>query len=461
MPEVNNETRIPKRILNALMNSVSAGVVPRSGAPYIAIGRADEIKALLDDVETVGEGGGAIRFVIGKYGSGKSFLMQLIRGYALERGYLTADADLSPERKLCGSNDSGRATYRELIRNLSSKTMPDGGALPQLLARWFSSLQSELAASGLDTSSPEFNAELDRRIYATIAEFETLVGGFDFASVLSSYRKATVSGDEETKSACLRWLRGEYTTRTAAKKQLNVSDIINDENWYDYIKLLSMFAAKTGSKGLIVFIDECVNLYKITNRISREANYEKLLAMFNDAMQGRAQHLGIVFGGTPQFLEDPRRGMFSYEALRSRLADNRYADKGFKNLIGPVIRLRRLSDDELYALIARVTKLHAQNYSWEPRITREEMADFLKICLSRAGADSLITPREIIRDYISVLNILMQNEDATYAAVVGSGVVTLEHADAAGSLDDVPKNKTESGFEARPNADFNPDELEL
>ena len=461
MSETNMEARVPKRILNTLMNSVSAGVVPRSGAPYIAIGRADEINALLSDVETVGEGGGAIRFVIGKYGSGKSFLIQLIRGYALERGYLCADADLAPERKLCGSNDSGRATYRELIKNLSSKTMPDGGALPQIIARWFTSLQTELAASGMDVSSAAFSQELDKRIYATIAEFESMVGGFDFASVLSTYRRACVSGDEEIKSACLRWLRGEYTTRTAAKKVLNVSDIINDENWYDYVKLLAMFAVKTGSKGLIVFIDECVNLYKITNRISRESNYEKLLSMFNDAMQGRAPYLGMVFGGTPQFLEDPRRGMFSYEALRSRLADNRFSDSGFKNLIGPVIRLRRLSDDELYALIARVTKLHAQNYSWEPRITPEEMADFLRMCLSRAGADALITPREIIRDYVSVLNILMQNESATYAAVVGSGVVTLEHGDVAESGGEVRTESARPAEESRPASDFNPEDIEI
>jgi len=455
----NTVERVPKRILNALMNSISAGVVPRQGAPYIAIGRSDEIRALLGDIENVGEGGGSIRFVIGKYGSGKSFLMQLIRGYALERGYLCADADLSPERKLCGGSDTGRATYRELIRNLSSKTMPDGGALPQVLARWFTSLQTELAASGMAADSPQFTVELDKRIYSTIAEFETMVGGFDFASVLSDYRKACVSGDEEKKSDCLRWLRGEYTTRTAAKKTLNVSDIINDENWYDYIKLLAMFAVKTGSKGLIVFIDECVNLYKITNRISRESNYEKLLSMFNDAMQGRAPHLGMVFGGTPQFLEDPRRGMFSYEALRSRLADNRFASGEFVNLIGPVIRLRRLSDDELFALIARVTKLHAQNYSWQPRITSDEMVDFLKLCLSRAGADALITPREIIRDYVSVLNILLQNPDATYAAVVGSGAVTLEHGDVPGE-DTVGKASIDKPDD-RPNADFDPDDLEL
>ncbi len=445
------EKKIPRRVLTALMNSAAAGVVPRSGAPYIAIGRNEEVRAMTGDLENVADGGGSIRFIIGKYGSGKSFLMQLIRGYALEKDFLTADADLSPERKLCGSSGAGRATYRELIRNLSSKTVPDGGALPSVLAKWFAALQNRLVSEGTAPGTPAFESELDRRIYAAIGGLEGMVGGFDFAQVLCAYRRAYRNGDENGKSACMRWLRGEYTTRTAAKKELGVSDIIGDDNWYDYVKLLAAFAVMTGGRGLVVFIDECVNLYKITNRISRESNYEKLLAMFNDAMQGRAPHLAIVFSGTPQFLEDTRRGLFSYEALRSRLADNRFAESGFRDMIGPVIRLRRLSDDELYALIVRVTNLHARCYEWEPRITEEERVAFLRFCLSRAGADALITPREIIRDYISMLNILMQNPDATVDVLIGQGSVTLAHPDIGGE-------ERASDLQA---SGFDPDDIEF
>ena len=208
-----------------------------------------------------------------------------------------------------------------------------------------------------------------------------------------------------------------------------LSGIIDDDNWYEYIKLLAVFFRHIGYRGFVVFIDECVNLYKITNRISRENNYEKLLSMFNDTLQGKAEGLALIFGGTPQFLEDTRRGLFSYEALRSRLSDGQFQKAGYKNLIGPVIRLRRLSDDELFALIARITNLYAENYNWTPRVTDEDMAAFLKICLERAGADTLITPREIIRDYMTVLNILFQNPETTFSDVVGSGVVSLKHGD--------------------------------
>jgi hypothetical protein len=225
-------------------------------------------------------------------------------------------------------------------------------------------------------------------------------------------------------SACLRWLRGEYSTKTEAKHGLgfSVSIIINDDNWYDFLKLWAVLSKKMGYRGLVVFIDECVNLYKIPHRISRENNYEKILSMFNDTLQGRAPGLDIIFGGTPQFLEDTRRGLFSYEALRSRLCDSKFALEGFKNLIGPVIRLRRLTDDELYALIQRVTALYCQYYQWDCRVSNDDRLKFLNICLSRAGADSMITPREMLRDYMTVLNILMQNPEASFDDVVGTSV---------------------------------------
>ena len=382
--------KVPKRILTSLLASVSAGVVPRAGAPYIAIGRRDEIAAMLSDLEAVNEGSGTMRFLIGRYGSGKSFLMQLIRGYALERDFLTADADLSPERRLYGTGGSGVATYRELMKNLASKASPDGGALPRVIARWITTLQGRVVASGISANSAAFSTALEREVLGTMQEIESLVGGFDFARVVTAYYRAYTDGDDERKSACLRWLRGEYSTKSEARRELGfqVSVIIDDDNWYDFLKLWAALARAMGYRGLVVFIDECVNLYKISHRVSRENNYEKILSMFNDTLQGRAEGLALILGGTPQFLEDTRRGLFSYEALRSRLCDSRFALEGFKNLIGPVIRLRRLSDDELFALISRVTKLYAQNYGEEPRITQEQMVEFLKICLGRAGAVS-------------------------------------------------------------------------
>lgn len=449
-----NIQKVPKRVLTSLLASVSAGVVPRTGAPYIAIGREDEIAALLSDLELVNDGGGAMRFLIGRYGSGKSFLMQLIRGYALERDFITADADLTPERRLYGSGGSGVATYRELMKNMASKSSPDGGALSKLIARWISGFQSELAAKGLTPDSSGFVTALNAKIFSELHEIEELVGGFDFAKVVSEYYAAYREGNEDKKSACIRWLRGEYSTKTEARSQLgfSVSVIIDDDNWYDFLKLWATLVRRMGYRGLVVFIDECVNLYKIAHRVSRENNYEKILSMFNDTLQGRAPGLEIIFGGTPQFLEDTRRGLFGYEALRSRLCDSRFSTEGYKNLIGPVIRLRRLTDDELFALVVRVTRLHGQNYGWEPRMSQEEMIEFLKICLARAGADSMITPREMLRDYMTVLNILLQNENVSFADIAGTAVTlkTANDDDGEGEPKTAPQR-----------ASVDPDEIEI
>ena len=419
--------KVPRRILHALIHSISAGVVPRSGAPYIAIGRDEEIEALLRDLDTAAEGGSSMRFLIGKYGSGKSFLLQLMRDHAMSRGFLCCDADLTPERRLSGSKGSGLATYRELVRNLSSRACPDGGALPQVISRHLSLLQSEVAAGGLAPGSAEFLREMDKRLYELTARLEGQVGGFDFARVLSLWYRAERTEDDGLKSACLRWLRGEYKTRTEARRELGTGSIIDDDSWYDYLKLLAVFFRSIGYRGLLVLIDECVNLYKIPNRIARENNYEKILSIFNDTLQGRACGMAVILGGTPQFLEDTRRGLFSYEALRSRLSDGRYGKEQYRNMLSPVIRLRRLGDNELLALINRLTVLHASYYGYESRVSEEERITFLSDCLSRAGADVMITPREIIRDYLMVLDILFQHPEMTFAQVLGSGSVTLSH----------------------------------
>lgn len=421
-PEI-NEVKIPKRILSTLLSSLTAGVVPRSGAPYIAIGRKDEINSLLDNLDDIADGGAACRFLIGRYGSGKSFLIQLIRGYALDRGFICADADLSPERRLTGGSGAGLATYKELLINMASKASPDGGALPTVLSRHFTKLKTELVSEGILPSDERFENELKKRVYSTLTELEADVGGFDFAGVLGEYYMASLRDDAEKKTACLRWLRGEFSTKTEARVALgfSVSTVIDDENWYNFIKLFASLSKKLGYEGLVVFIDECVNLYKIPNRISREANYEKILAIFNDTLQGKASGLGVIFGGTPQFLEDSRRGLFSYEALKSRLADSKYAELGYQDLSSPVIRLRRLSDNELLALVNRLSKLYAQREGLDkPLITEAQTEQFLSAALSRAGAAEMVTPREIMRDFLALLNIIKDNPGATFENIIGN-----------------------------------------
>ncbi|NLD88252.1 MAG: DUF2791 family P-loop domain-containing protein [Clostridiales bacterium] len=406
---------VPKRISAAVLNSLSAGVVPRLGLEYIAIGRKNEISALLDDLDVVESGGSVFRLISGRYGSGKSFLIQLMRSNAMERGFAVCDCDLSPERRLAGSQGQGLATYRELIRNLSVKASPDGNALPGILTKWISSVQlSEAKKHGYSPGSPELARATELAIMEKTSSFQSLVHGFDFSYAVSTFYRGVAEGDETKKQAALKWLRAEYTTKTQARHELSVSSIITDDTWYDCIKLVSALMPVCGYKGLIVFIDEAVNLYKIVQTVSRESNYEKLLNIFNDCMQGKLSHTAFFMGGTPQFIHDNRRGLASYEALRSRLVENRFATAGMRDYRGPILTLDPLTPEELIALLKRIVYIHSVHYSWEVPVSDEELVAFARSLTEKMGAETLLTPREVVRDFTGLLNLLHQNPDKTF-----------------------------------------------
>lgn len=396
--------RVPKRVAAVILNSLKGGVVPRIGLPYITVGREVEIRALLTDLSLIADGGASFRFLVGRYGAGKSFLLQTIRTHAMGEGFVVADADLSPERRLQGGQGQGLATYRELIRNISTKTRPEGGALNLILDRW--------VASCADVDESVVNAQL--------APIEEMVHGFDFTRMLRRYRTAASEGNEEAMSRVTKWIRGEYRTKSEARAELGSSTIISDDDWYDYVKLIARFLVCSGYKGMLVLIDELVNLYKIPNAITRQYNYEKILTMYNDTLQGKAQYLGVIMGGTPTSIEDRRRGVFSYEALRSRLAQGRFARDDLKDMLAPIIRLQPLTYEELLVLIEKLMQIHAGYFGWTPTLTENDLVDFLKIEFGRVGADTHLTPREVIRDFIELLDILCQNPDANVAELLQS-----------------------------------------
>lgn len=413
--------RVPKRIAQTVLNSLKGGVVPRIGLPYITVGRKAEIEALLHDVDVIQEGGASFRFIVGRYGSGKSFLLQTIRNYVMDKNFVVVDGDLSPERRLQGSKGQGLATYRELIQNLSTKTRPEGGALTLILDRWINLVQMQVSQeTGLNNDDPKFEQAVDQKIYGVISSLNELVHGFDFAKLLNMYYHAYMSGDDETKAKVVKWFRGEYSHKTEAKKELGVDIIISDSDWYEYLKLFATFFRQAGYAGLMIMIDELVNIYKIPNAISRQYNYEKILTMYNDTLQGKAKYLGIIMCGTPQAIEDRRRGVYSYEALRSRLATGKFAQAGARDMYAPVIKLEPLTAEEMLVLTEKLADMHAGLYGYERTITDDDLAQFIKIEYARVGADTNITPREIIRDFIELLDIVWQNPQTDIQTLLNS-----------------------------------------
>ena len=410
MPE-NNNRKVPKRISQTILNSLKGGVVPRIGLPYIAVGRKSEIEALLHDVDIIAEGG--------------------IRNYVMDRGFIVADADLSPERRLHGTKGQGLATYRELIGNLSTKTKPEGGALTLVLDRWISTVQSEAAQeTGLSPDNPALVKAVDQKIYAVTSAVSELVHGFEFAKLLSAYYHSYVDGNDEMKTKVVRWFRGEYSQKREAKEELGVNIIISDDDWYEYLKLFAAFFRLAGYSGMMIMIDELVNIYKIPNSITRQYNYEKMLTMYNDTLQGKAKYLGIIMGATPQAVEDKRRGVYSYEALRSRLAEGKFSRPGARDLLAPVIRLEPLTAEEMLVLCEKLSEMHADLYNYKASLRTEDLASFIRLEYGRIGADVNITPREVIRDFIELLDLLYQNPSLNINDLLQSDEFTFAKSEA-------------------------------
>ena len=429
--------KVPKRIEQTVLNSLKGGVVPRIGLPYIAVGRKNEIEALLHDVDIISDGGASFRFIVGRYGSGKSFLIQTIRNYVMDKGFIVADADLSPERRLQGTRGQGLATYRELISNLSTKTKPDGGALTLVLDRWISNVQTEvLQEMGLAPDDNALTEAVDRKIYAVTSAVSEMVHGFEFARLLSLYYHAYVEGDDTLKGKVVRWFRGEYTLKREVKEELGVNILISDDDWYEYLKIFSFFFRMAGYTGMMIFIDELVNLYKIPNSITRQNNYEKLLTMYNDVLQGKARYIGIVMGATPQTVEDKRRGIYSYEALRSRLAEGMFSRPGVRDLLAPIIRLDPLTPEEMLVLCEKLMSMHADLYHYEKTLGTKDLANFIRLEYSRIGAEQNITPREVIRDFIELLDLLCQNPSMTMEELLRSEEFTYTKSEAVSDQTD-------------------------
>lgn len=410
---------ITKREAKTILTSLSAGVVPRTGLRHISVGRLPEVAALKSDLDHNREGGATVRFVIGRFGSGKSFLLQLMRTYALESKFVVADADFSPERRLFGSGDEAIATYRELMKNLSTQTRPDGNALPTIIERWISGIQTSVATeSGLDHGSPEFVSQVKSRILSTLNDMQELIHGFDFGSVLAAYYQGYAENNEELKSSALRWMRGEYGTKTEAYAALKIRTIIDSDNYYDYLKVFAIFFRKIGYSGFTVCLDEAAYLYTITNSVSRKNNYEAILSIINDCLQGKAAHIGFIFGGTPEFLEDQRRGLFSYEALRSRLASNRFLGEGLQDFTGPVIKLSSLTAEEIFVLLQKIREIHQSQAAAPVKMTDQDIHAYMEETLRRMGAREFTTPRDLVREFVNLSNLLDQYPEKTWQEIV-------------------------------------------
>lgn len=410
------ETRIRPRDRDAILQSLGAGVVPRRGQQHIQVGRAPEVAALLRDIERIADGGSAVRFVIGEYGAGKSFFLQLVRSIALEKNLITMHADLSPDRRLHATGGQARTLYAELAHNLATRTTPEGGGLASVVERFVSSALQQARSEERD---------VEEVLHARLERLSEMVGGYDFAAVIAAYWRGHEAGDAELKASAVRWLRGEYTTKTDARQALGVRTIVDDANVYDQLKLLATFVVLAGYNGLLVGLDEMVNLYKLGNTTARRSNYEQILRILNDCLQGTVNHLGFLMGGTPEFLTDPRRGLYSYEALQSRLAENAFATGELRDLSGPVVRLASLTPEELFVLLGKLRSVQVGEDASSELLPDEALEAFMRHCAGQLGDSYFRTPRTTIKAFVQLMAILDQNPDTGWQELLGG--MAVEH----------------------------------
>ncbi len=415
--------RIKPKDRDAVVQALRAGVVPRLGLRHVQVGRAREVEEIVRDIDRIGEGGSAVRFIIGEYGSGKTFFLNLARSAAMERKLVVSHADLSPDRRIHASGGQARSLYAELIRNMSTRSKPEGGALSAVLERFIS-----LATEGQSDGAAALREKL--------APIQEMVSGYDFTSVIEFYWRALEEGNETGKAAALRWLRGEYNLKTEAREALGVRTIIDDSAVYDYLKVMGRFTRLAGFGGFMVVLDEMVNLFKLTNAQARNANYEQILRIINDVLQGSAEGLGFYFGGTPEFLMDSRRGLYSYEALRSRLAENSFARDGLVDLTGPVIRLQSLKPENLYVLLEKLRHLFAGGDPSAYMVPNAALGAFLEHCSKRVGNSYFSTPRNTIKAFLDLLSVLQQNPDADWHSLLGKIEIPPDAPPAGGDIDE-------------------------
>jgi hypothetical protein len=406
--------QIKRRERDSVLQSLQAGLVPRQGLHLIQVGRKSETEALLQDISRIRDGGSSFRLVVGRFGSGKSFFLNLVRHVALQQNLVIVQADFTMERRLQATGGEARSLYSELMRNMATRAKPEGGALASVCTKWISGLQQEIVGSGGDT------ADVEARITEDLRDLQEYLGGFEFAEVLRAYYRGTVNGNEAEKAAALRWLRGEYQTKTEARQDLGVRRIIDDDTFYDSLKLMAGFCRKAGFDGMLVLFDELVVLsHRLPSSRSRVANFEAILTILNDAVQGSAQGVGFVFAGTDESLEDRRRGLFSYEALRSRLAENQLATGGLVDLSGPVVRLQALSPEDLFVLLRNISVVHASGDQAARLVPDEGIAALLHKANDTLGADFFRTPRDVIRSFVGLLNLIEQNPGKTWNEILG------------------------------------------
>lgn len=424
----------------SIINSLVSGVVPKIGVQHITVGRSEEVNAFISSLEDVKNGHSLVKFWIGDFGSGKSFMLHLLNTVALKQKFVVANADFTPDNRLYSNDGKSVILYSTIMDNIAIQTKPEGGALQALLEKWIEQVITKTAEENniplSEIRNEQYLTLVQNAIMKTVNEI-TEVGGFDFGYVIVKYYEGYIKNDELLRRNALKWLKGEYKTKTEARQDIGARDIINDSNYYDMLKNFCKLFVSMGYSGFMINLDEAINLYKISTAAAREKNYEKILSIYNDCFQGKVSNLFINFAGTKEFLENERRGLFSYQALKSRLETNKFETLEIRDFAQPVIKLTPLDHNEIFVLLKKLKLIFDLNYKTELNISDDEISAFMEEIFNKPGASEFLTPREVIRDFLNILNIIRQNPEVDKRRLFGDIEISDERPSDLVALDSI------------------------
>jgi hypothetical protein len=383
-----------------VLKSLRAGVVPADHIDLIQVGRGGEQATLAKDILHILKGGSSVRFVTGDYGSGKTFIGELTRQKGIKQGLVVAAAALSPDKRLQAKTGETRNLYSALVRSFSTKARPNGTALVNIVERFILTTLREAHVNSLDPRA---------HIAHRLRDFEELAGGFDFIKVVQCYWLGFENQDDELKSTALRWLRGEFINLSDARAALGVRSIIDYRNFFSGLKMLCQFVRMAGYPGLLICLDEMVALYELSHKQTRINNFNEILNIVNDCLQGQVQGMGFVFLGTPEFVYDEKKGLYSMPALKSRLALNRLATKGLTDVSGPVIELKPLQEVEMDELLHKLRHVQAYGVAKDYLIDDMALWQFMLQCRAIHGQQYFLNPRLAIKTLLDLLAVIEQN----------------------------------------------------
>lgn len=388
-------------ILREIIDSLRNGTVPAEGTENIAVGIDEELTEIQDQIERTREDKSAFKFIIGDYGSGKTFFSTSVREMAYDKKFVVSSVVISQETPLHKFEE----LYRKIMEGMRTSENKKIPAFNFILEEWLLNIEDKvIEIEGLDPyeDSKKFQIEMNKRINEELMIVGSIAASF--ANAIRAFYKAKYEGDTVLAQGAVAWLKGD-NVRAELKSKLGVIGTITRENSFEFFRALLQMIKTAGYEGLMIILDEVETVQKLVRKDMRSAAYENLRFFIDESDRNSFPSCFFLYTGTTDLMES-EKGFKSLEPLYQRIKVEREKGDKFKNLRQPVMFLDGLNRDRLYEVACRVRNIHGQVYSWMPNDKLTD--DFIKRLINDMtlgfGGEINIGPRGFLRTLIDILD---------------------------------------------------------